>query len=286
MITTAYAHQGEIIQSMHWNILMLDPVILTAIPMLFLYWRGYKQTWKNKFTAVRKRRVISFLIGISVVIFVLLPVVDDIADRLFFAHMVQHLILVMLGAPLIVLGNPFLLIYRGLPVKIRTDFIDPFFNLKIFTFLWRIVYRPQVAISLFILIFWCWHIPGLYDIALTDNFWHNVEHAMFFYSAVLFWLQIIVTPPLKSRLIPPTKILLLVVAIIQNTILGALLTFSSRVLYDYPNVKLSFGLTRLDDQQLGGLIMWVPGGMMYIVTLAFVFFFWIKSTNINNQEAK
>jgi len=177
--------------------------------------------------------------------------------------MVQHQLLMMLAPPLLWLGAPVAPMLLGLPRPIRR--LVAVALASRFPRLSGHIQQPAVGWVSFALAFWTWHAAPLYELALRSHAWHHVEHACFFGSAMLFWWPVILPWPARSAWPRWTMIPYLLLADLQNTILAAILTLSDRLVYPaYATVAVGH-VSALDDQALAGLIMWVPGSLIFLV---------------------
>lgn len=206
--------------------------------------------------------------GLATVAIALLSPIGTFDSLFFFMHMTQHLLLIMVAAPLIWLGAPLLptmWAFRREPRRrLGRLFRDGNPVHRVFHFLTG----PGVALTLYILVLFLWHYPPLYDAAQGRNWIHDLEHAMFFGAALLFWWPVIHPSGGKRRLSYGAGILYIFPAKIAGFVLGAGLTLSSEPFYDtFLESPALWGLSPLGDQQLGGLLMWVVGGLLYIVPL-------------------
>ena len=129
-----------------------------------------------------------------------------------------------------------------------------------------------------------WHYPGFYDIALKNEAAHYLEHFLFVFAALMFWWNIVTPYPFPSRLNFLMRLALLFLSSLFNTVLGSMITFSDAVLYGYSQRTEFWGLTMLNEQELGGLLMWVGGGMMYLAAMTAVFF--VYATQERRKEPK
>ena len=173
------------------------------------------------------------------------------AHASFAAHMAQHLLLIVVAAPLLLLANPFAALVWALPARLRGAPLRQ---------LWRGLTLMSVAWLAHTAAVWLWHLPIAYDAAVADRLVHDLEHLAFFGTAVLFWWPIVEPAP---RLRPAAgygaRVVFLVLAALQGALLGLLLTMSPRILYRaYPSAE---------DQSLGGLIMWAAGGAVDMVAV-------------------
>ncbi len=253
-----------------WN---LDPSILigTALIMgIYLYAVGLLRKPYKLIDGVRGRQVISFYLGVLVIFFALVSPLDEIGDRyLFSVHMVQHLLLTMIGSPLLLIGTPEVLL---------KPLIRPGFIFRIAKFLTY----PFMAFFLFNADFWLWHVPALYDATLTNQNIHILEHISFIVFGVISWWPIF--SPLTEDLPPLStggQVLYLFFSGMPVVALGAGLTFAGPLYAPYLEAPRLWGLSPATDQQLGGLIMWVPGNIIYIIIVSILFIRWMQK-----QEAK
>lgn len=214
--------------------------------------------------------------GLLALFAALVSPLDTAAGALFAAHMAQHLLLVLVAAPLLVLGLPVPVGLWALPLAWRKMAARAWRRAGWLRALWLELTRPAVAWSAATLAFWLWHLPALYQAALRDPLWHGLEHLSLFGSAWLFWWALL-GPRAARRLPRGAAVLYLFASSLQGSVLGALLTFSARPWYgDYAARTALFGLTPLQDQQLAGLIMWLPAGLIYTVLAAGFFLAWLE----------
>lgn len=221
------------------------------------------------------RSFLLFLAGDLVLLFALVSPLDEIGDTyLFSAHMLQHLLLVLLAPPLLISGLP----KEPMRLALQKSIVGS---------LERILSKPVVAWFLGIGTLWIWHLPVLYNATLAHERIHIFEHLTFIVTGVIFWWPIFT--PLKERRYPPaTGIAYLGSGALTNTVLGVLLTFAPAGFYPYyvhprdPYGALSlirngWGLDAADDQQLGGVLMWVLGGLFFLTALMVVMRRWYQT---------
>jgi cytochrome c oxidase assembly factor CtaG len=214
----------------------------------------------------------------AVLIATLVPPLDPLADQLFSLHMVQHLLITLVGVPLVVFGAPYAVILRGLPGIARRRVILPLARSRSVHRALRILRNPVLALLLYEAAMWVWHVPRMYDAALGNSGIHLLEHGCMALTALNLWRVIIDPYPLRSKLALPARILVLAALTLLDTLLSAALTFSAASWYaygDYPSPNW-WPLGRLADQRLGGLIMWVPGGLIELTALAVTFAVWAR----------
>lgn len=200
--------------------------------------------------------------------------------------MAQHMVITTVGAPLIVLGAPALPLLRGSPRGL-VRLLRPVFGSRALRAGIRFLRNPLVAGGLYVVGLYAWHVPALYDAAVADGLVHDVQHAWFIASALLFWSVVIDPVPCRATLPHPARIVYLLLAgAAQNTILGGLLSFSSRLLYrSYASSPLRYGMDPLLDQQIGGAVMWVPGDLIFLGAASGAFFAWLAAEE-RDQRAR
>lgn len=144
---------------------------------------------------------------------------------------------------------------------------------------------PIIAWLIFVVTIWVWHTPAVYNAALASEGVHALEHLTMFGAAVVFWWPVVGPAPIRSYLPYPMRFLYLFLALFQNIILGAILTFGDAPVYShYENAPAHWGIDSAFDQQLGGILMWIPGAMMYFTAMAILFFAWLEQEE--RQSAK
>jgi len=232
-------------------------------------WRRIRRLGHRSLAA--RWRLIAYLGGILSVALALLSPVASLAHLLFAAHMVQHQLLIMVAAPLLLLGNPFPITLWALPARLRRALGGSLARGGRARAALRILTWMPVAGGLYTVTLWGWHHPLAYEAALASPVVHDLEHLLFFAAAVLFWWPVVNAAPRLHRLVGGLpyglRIAYLVLATAQNTLLGAILGLAERVLYpSYAAAPRLFGWTALEDQALGGGIMW-SGGHMYLVAI-------------------
>jgi cytochrome c oxidase assembly factor CtaG len=215
-----------------------------------------------------------FLGGLAVVLLALLSPLDEIGDTyLFSAHMVQHLLLILAAAPMLMLGTPDWML-AGL---LRNTTI-----LRI----GRWLTNPVVAFMIFNINFAAWHFPAMYQATLLNENIHILEHLLFLATAVLNWWPVIGPAPELPRLPYPGQMLYLFLEAIPGTVLGAIFVFADGPLYPfYVSAGRLFGLSPDVDQQLGGLIMGTLSSLVYLAALGGAFMAWLQQEDRAALEA-
>jgi cytochrome c oxidase assembly factor CtaG len=252
-----------------WNLNIEVLVLLVFTGLIYLRgWRFLHRQMPQRFTAPR---LASFLIGLAVIFLAIASPLDAFANLLLTAHMIQHLLLMMVVPPLILYSDPFLPLLRGLPVKVSKDGLGPFLASKSLQRFGRNLTHPVVCWFAFTVMTVAWHIPVLFELALHSPFWHQVEHSCFLATATLFWYPVMQPWPSKPQLPRWTMIPYLFLADFQNTGLSAFLSFYDRAIYlTYAQAPRLFGLSAVQDQAAAGAIMWVPGSMVFLVAVGLI----------------
>jgi putative membrane protein len=220
-------------------------------------------------------RLALYLLGLTAIASALLSPIDDLAEQFFPIHMVQHLLLTMVAAPLVLLGNPLPVVLWGVPRKARRWLAYPLTRTASFRKALRALTWLPVAWLVYVLDLWAWHLPLPYQLALRHEPVHVVEHAAFLLTALLFWWPIVHPAP---RLHPPPgpgfEILYLLAATAQNTALGALLALPERSFYPYyDRIASHLGVDAAGEQAAAGGIMWVSGHMYLLPILLILYNF-------------
>lgn len=267
-------HGGPLEPSEAWAAWNWDPVVwLVVIVPAVVYVELWRRAGRRDSMARWRRR--SFLAGIAALAVALLSPLDAMGGSLASAHMVQHLLLTTIAAPLLVLGVRWRVLTGGLPLALRRR-----------TSRWRttsvaragrsVLAHPVVASLPFVAGLWVWHAEGPYEAALADPLVHGFEHVCFLATALLSWAAIL-TPP-RRRAVPGMAVLVLFGLATVSGLLGVLLTFARAPWYPaYADTTAAWGLTPLEDQQLAGVIMWVPGGGAYLVPALVLVAFWVRT---------
>jgi cytochrome c oxidase assembly factor CtaG len=249
----ALAHEGRPLAAHDlWTAWELDPLLV--FPLLAtgaVYAVGSRRLasgWRH----------LSFWLGYGSLALALLSPLHPLGEQLFSAHMTQHEILMLISAPLLVAGKPVAALLLGLPRAARRAVLDGARS-RGWQAVWKRLSAPSWAWTLHAAALWGWHAPGAFQTSLSSDFWHALQHASFLSTALLLWWSLM--HGRSGRMGHGAAVLYVFATALHSGILGALLTFSPTVLY--PRYQGGFGLTPLEDQQLGGLLMWIPAGLLY-----------------------
>jgi cytochrome c oxidase assembly factor CtaG len=242
-------------------------VVAPAAVAAILYARGWIRLSRRMPERFGAGRLVACLAGLASVIAVLCSPLDSLGHRLLQAHMIQHLVLMVVAPPLLWLGAPVAPMLLGLPRPLRRR-LAQVLAARAVRRVTHALADPRVSWVTFVVVLWGWHVPALYERALASDGWHHVQHACFFLAGALFWRPVILAWP--ARLAWPRWAMLpyLALAELQNSVLAAILTFSGRVIYPaYERVAAGGDLSPLEDQATAGVIMWVPGSFPFLLAL-------------------
>lgn len=246
------------------------PLVCATLAILALvYWRGWRRIRRTRPQLFPPWRLACFLGGVAALVIAVASPLDTFSDQLLVLHMAQHFVLMSVAPPLIVLSAPTTPMLRGLPRWFVRPVIAPLIRTPWLRRFFRSLVQLRVAWILMNLSYIGWHIPAAYEFALRYQRWHDVEHACFFFSSVLFWWPII--DPWPGHFSGSRWLLLpyLLGADIVNTAISAALCFSGRLLYpSYGLQPRIFDITPLYDQIAAGGFMWVFGSVVFIIPAA------------------
>ena len=275
-MTTAWAHVSGTppapLGDLSWS--LRPEVVLPLLALAGLYALGHSRLARRAPRSIAARRPVLILVGLAALVLALVSPLDGLAATLFVAHMVQHMLLIMVAAPALLLADPFPIVVWALPVATRPHLRRWITRTSVLGRLWRNATAMRLAWIVSACILWGWHVPGAYDAALSSRWLHNLEHASFFVGAIVFWWPVIHPAP-RFRPAPPhaLRVVYLVLAAFQTAALGLVLTLAPAVLYrSYAAVSRPGGLDALEDQMWGGVAMWALGGsidMLAVLVLVY-----------------
>lgn len=249
----ALAHGGEAHGGWSVEPLALGLLLLSVV----LYALGYARMGERQREAIAPRgRVWAYAGAVAAIVVALFSPVDALADSSFAWHMVQHLLLMLVAAPLMAMGNAHLvaLMAFALPSRrrigrlvngapgVKSGAASPF--------------APPLAALVFAAGLWLWHAPRMYDAALADPLLHTIEHLTFLVTSAVFWRMVSTVG--NRRLDGLSAVVLVTLIALQGNLLAALITLAPQPLYS------AYAANRLSDQQIAGLLMWLPAGLLYL----------------------
>jgi putative membrane protein len=240
-------------------------VVLCLGLSALLYGVGLVRLWRKAGEGRARLRLQawSFFTGWLALAAALVSPLDALGSWLFSAHMLQHEAMMIVAAPLLVLGRPFALWMWGLPPGWRRPVGAAVLGRSV-QGVWTLLTWPVFAWLFHAAVVWLWHAPLLFEAALHSNAIHTLQHVSFLGSALLFWWAVLGDGTFRPQ--RGLSMLYIFTTMAHTGALGALLTWSGIVWYpSYIGAGEAFGMEALEDQQLGGLIMWVPGGLAYLI---------------------
>ncbi len=250
---------------------ILAPLVLLAA-LHFVGWLRLRRRSDGRFA--NRWRLASYTGGILILALALLSPIDVLSSQLFSIHMVQHLLLMMVAPPLLLLANPFPTFLWALPADLRAGIAAAFRRIAVWLAGERVLSRalckitaPGSAWALYVLIFFAWHDGNAYSLALRSSSVHGLEHVTFVGAALLFWWHVTgAAPRIHAKPAQWVRVAYVLAMIPPNMLLGVALSFAEAPIYPYyETVPRLYGLGVIDDQVWGGLIMWIPGSMMYVI---------------------
>lgn len=249
-------------------------VTLVLVGMGTIYVMGWLRLRKrsNYKKLATRRRLAAYLSGLIILAIALMSPIDRLGGQLFFMHMTQHMLTIMVAAPLICLGNPFAFALWGLPPAIRGRTGALFARDSALRPVLAVIANPGLAWLVFIAVYMGWHDPGLYNLALRRNWVHDLEHITFFVSAVWFWWHVTDAAPRLHGERPIWGRLVMLVGIIPaQMIAGIIIATSPDLIYTYyASIPRFWGVSLLDDQAIAGMIMWTLSSEMVVWAAVFL----------------
>ena len=252
-----------------WTAWTFEPLVLVSLAGLaWLYGRGVRElSARSKGRGIHGWRVVAFAGGLAALVLALLSPVDALSAALFSAHMTQHLLLALVAAPLLALADLPLMLFWGIPAPFRARLGRWWVRRRSLRTAWRVATTPMVALLSHVALLWLWHVPGPYEAALLSEPVHALEHASFLVSGYIYWW--VLARRDRRRIAFGPDLLYLFAGAMQSALLGAVIALSSRLWYPLQGGAAgAWGLTPLEDQQIAGLIMWVPASLIYLAALA------------------
>ena len=275
------AHEGEP-PAPHdlWTAWSFEPVVMVGLLVsAWLYVRGVRRVWRQAEAGrgVRWWEAASFAGGWLALVVALVSPVDALGGALFSAHMLQHEILMVVAAPLLVISRPLTAWLWAVPLEWRRR-AGRFGRAGEVQTVWRGMTNLLSAWLIHALVLWVWHVPKLFQATLENEWIHAAQHLSFLISALLFYEALLVRRTGQMR--AGAGVLYVFTTAVHTSVLGALLTFSNTIWYPvYRETTAMWGLSPIEDQQLGGLMMWVPAGVVYIAGGLALFGLWLRESD-------
>ncbi|MFL6292511.1 MAG: cytochrome c oxidase assembly protein [Thermoanaerobaculia bacterium] len=271
----AHGNETHLSQAL-WGWWTWDPFVLVVLVVSGgVYARGVRRLWARAGVGhgIRKWEAGAFAAAWISVFIALISPLDPLSDILFSAHMAQHEVLMLVSAPLFVLGRTLLAFLWAFGAE-RREWIGRWIQSPRVTSAWHGITGPLVVWVLHAVALWVWHVPSLYEGALRNDAVHAVQHLCFFVTACLFWWALVYGR--FGKIGYGMAVFYVFTTAVHSSILGALLTVARRLWYPIYEVRtMQWHLDALEDQQLAGLLMWVPAGVIFLVLGLALFAAWL-----------
>jgi putative copper resistance protein D len=249
---------------------VLLPLLAAVVAWLRLVGRVDREHPSNP---VPRRRTVAFLAALLVIAIALMSGIDTYDTTLFSVHMVQHLLLTLVAAPLIAASAPITLLLRAATPNVRRRVILPILHSRVM----RLLSFPVVAWLVFAGVMWGTHFSPLFDASLENPVVHDLEHGLYLVAGLLFWWPAVGLDPSPWRMPHPVRAMYVFLQMPQNTFLAVTILNSSAVLYPhYATLVRSWGPTAIVDQGIAGGLMWICGDILFLTAIGFILAGWMR----------
>jgi putative membrane protein len=261
----------------------LDPQLVLVAGLALAYRLGSRRTvTPARIASVQRCRGAAFYAALAILAVALASPLDRLSEKIFWAHMVQHVLLMLVAAPLVVFARPWGRLWRSLPLDVRRRLARAFLHGRRAAPLRgvaRVLGAPGPSLAAFSVVLLGWHLPVLFDATLESPALHALEHTLFLATAVLMFKQVIPSPPLRATLSDTGRLLYTVAAMTVSWVLAVVLALAPSPLYGaYAHLAMRpGGISALADQQLAAGIMWVPGSITFVIVIFVYVHRWLAS---------
>jgi putative membrane protein len=267
LAAAAAPNAGTVLRS--WSI---QPAVLLPLVDAALLYVWLLRRVRSRSSRSYRRETWCFMSGLAVIAFALLSPIGRYSDQLLSVNMVEHLLLMMVAPPLLLLGAPVTLALQASGPSLRKRYLVPLLRSRTVRFL----SSPILAWGLFAGVLWVSHFSSLYERTLESGAVHDLEHVLYLFAALLFWRPVVAKDPAPGRLSGPARLFYLFLAMPVTAFLGMVIYGSDHVLYShYATATAALGISPLGDQQLGGAIMWVSAMVAMLPALGLVLYEWL-----------
>jgi putative copper resistance protein D len=254
-----------------WRLELL-PLAGVALATVAYLWAVRQVARSHRSNPPPRWRTAAFLGGMAAIVVALCSPIEAYEGQLFSVHMVQHMLLELAAAPLILLGAPVTLTLRAASPSVRRGLLTVLHSRPV-----AVLTFPLLTWLLFAAVNWGWHFSALYDQALENAPLHYFQHGTFLVAALLFWWPVVGADPGRWRLPYPARLFYLFLAMPQNSFLGVALMSAPTVLFPHYLTNLRpWGPSAIADQSLGGIVMWVFGDLVFLAAMACVVAAWVR----------
>jgi putative membrane protein len=260
----------DLLTAWSFDLSLQIPLLATAAAFI---WAVLEIRRQHPGNPVPAWRVASFLLGLAVIEVALEGIVGQYDDVLFVDHMIQHLLLMLVAAPLMVLGTPITVALRVATPDVRRRWLLPLLHSRAVAFL----SHPLVGLALFTASLWITHFSPIYELAIENGLVHDMEHGVYLAAAILFWGPILGADPVRVRVPFVMRLVAVLFAMVQGSFLGVVIVLAPAPLYaHYADLNLGY-ITALADQQMAGAVMWVVGAILIPLWGGLVFYDWMRA---------
>jgi cytochrome c oxidase assembly factor CtaG len=266
-----------------------DPALAWVICAAVLYAIGGRHLPRTGSTRERRWRTASFAAGLAAIIVAVDSPIDELADKLLWVHMIQHILLLLVAPLFLVLARPWNRMWHGFPLEFRR---------RASRWAWQgrtsaplraaagVLAGAVASWVVFNAVFLGWHLPSLYDLTLRSPPVHALEHAMFFAVGLLFWTRVVDSPPWRSRLSATARAAYLGLAMVAGWVLAVALAIAPNPVYAPYAAEAARpgGISALADQQLAAGVMWVPGSIPLAAALLVIVYRWLEPKPVIDKE--
>jgi putative membrane protein len=250
------------------------PTLAIAVAGGWWLWAVVRVNRLHRANPVPRGRTVAFLLGLLALAVALLSGIERYDTALFAVHMVQHILIVLVAAPLLALGAPITLLLRLSSPETRRRWLIPILHSRVM----RVVAFPVVAWIAFAAVLWATHFSGIFNAALEDPLIHDLEHGLFLGSALLFWWPAVALDPAPWRMGHPVRIAYVFLQMTQNTFLSFVLLNVAGVLYPhYATLGNPYGIDALADQRLAAGFMWIAGDAVFLIVIMLLVAGWMRA---------
>ncbi len=274
--TPAFAHEdATLTEQTAWTAWNLTPDIVIPTALVAIIYIVGMLRRRAITEPLPPWRHAAFFGGLAAVFLSLQSPIDPIAERLFWMHQIQHLLLRMIGPMLIALAAPQGILSAGLRATLGGNVVKPIVSNGALRSVFRFLARPTVATILFVAALYVWEVPRYHNLAIVNEPVHYVMHVTMLIAGLLFWWLVFDQRPARQGLRYGVRLMMLWVVTLSNIVLGAYTVLKSDVLYGaYDIAGRLFGISPLADEQLGGVVIWIPGSMMCLAGILIVIHMW------------
>jgi putative membrane protein len=274
----ALAHGGSVPAPTFPGVLLewrFEPVVLVGVALAAIGWVALRRRVARAHPAHPPSgwRDAAFLGGLATLVLALTSPIEAYEGQLFSVHMLQHMLIELVAAPLLLLGAPATLALRAASPSVRRRLLA-----ILHSRVTSVLSFPLLAWVLFAAVNWGWHFSSLYDQALEIPWLHDIQHSTFLGAALLFWWPVVGADPARWRLPHPVRLFYLFLAMPQNSFLGIALMSAPPSLYPhYLSNARDWGPTPAVDQSVGGMLMWVGGDVVFLLAMGLVVAAWVRA---------